>query len=274
MLHHLILGCGFLGSRLATRLVTRGDRVTTTTRHPAKAESLNQAGIEALTGNFDESDLRRELVSNAYDSITICVTNDSPSASHQQVYLSAAQLGIDAVKKHGAQRIHFVSTTGVYAAPTRGLVVVDESWPTDPVRPGSIASLMCENLLRQELPGQHHVYRLAGIYHSDRMPNLAKLESGESLPGRGEGWLNLIHADDAAAILEYATRTPPAFDILNVSDGQPVTRQEFYNALAERRGFSPPTFDATLEGRGGQKIVDNTALASWFPGDLRDPLAG
>lgn len=273
MSKHLILGCGFLGERLAEQLTAAEQQVVTSTRDSAKAQRLRQSGLLVQEGSFQDESVRRALQAEGpFESITVCVTNDSAEQSHQQVYLSATDLAIDLVKTTAQGRVHFVSTTGVYAPVKLDGVTVDETWPTAPSRPGATASLLCENRVRMFLPGQQNVFRLAGIYHPERLPNRAKLQAGDPIAGPADGWLNLIHADDAAAILAQAALDPPLFDILNVADGCPVTRAEFYGAVAQREHLAPPVFDNQSSGRGGKKWIDTDLLLSWYSGEFRDPL--
>ena len=44
----LIVGCGYLGRRMAARLLKGGERVIGTTRDPAKAAGLERVGVEPL----------------------------------------------------------------------------------------------------------------------------------------------------------------------------------------------------------------------------------
>src|SRR5262245_35137822 len=45
---NLIIGCGYLGSRVAALWRERGDRVLATTRQPAQADVFRKQGIEPL----------------------------------------------------------------------------------------------------------------------------------------------------------------------------------------------------------------------------------
>jgi nucleoside-diphosphate-sugar epimerase len=92
------------------------------------------------------------------------------------------------------------------------------------------------------------ILRLAGIYGPGRVPYLDKLRAGESLAVPSEGWLNLIHVDDAAAIVvaldQWAAANPITTgpEILCVSDSQPVVRGDHYRNIAKLIGVSDPRF--------------------------------
>jgi nucleoside-diphosphate-sugar epimerase len=86
---------------------------------------------------------------------------------------------------------------------------------------------------------------LAGIYGPGRVPFLNELRSAQPIPAPRAGFLNLIHVDDAAAVVVAAGRSP-AFDdgprVYCVSDGCPVVRGEFYCEVARQIGAPPPRF--------------------------------
>ena len=88
------------------------------------------------------------------------------------------------------------------------------------------------------------VLRLAGIYGPKRIPYLNKLQAGEPIPVVEQGWLNLIHVDDAASVVLAAEQIPLKTRLYCVSDGCPVIRGEYYREVAQRIGATPPTFVA------------------------------
>jgi nucleoside-diphosphate-sugar epimerase len=95
------------------------------------------------------------------------------------------------------------------------------------------------------------ILRLAGIYGPGRVPFIRELRAGEPIAAPATGWLNLIHVDDAADVVDGASKLPPFEDgprVYCVSDGQPVQRGEFYSEVARQIGAAPPRFvepDAT-----------------------------
>ena len=100
-------------------------------------------------------------------------------------------------------RFIYISTTGVYG--TAGGEWVDEETPPDPQRDGGRASLAAEQVLAAHpLGARSIILRLAGIYGPGRVPFLDKLRAGEPIPAPSAGYLNLIHVDDAAAVVVAA----------------------------------------------------------------------
>jgi nucleoside-diphosphate-sugar epimerase len=141
-------------------------------------------------------------------------------------------------------RVIYISTTGVYGS--GGGEWIDELTPPDPQRDGGRASLAAEKTLTDRPLGRNSIIlRLAGIYGPGRIPFLEKLRAAEPIPAPVDGYLNLIHVDDAASVVIAADTLEP-FDngprIYCVSDGHPVERGDYYREVARQIGAPPPSF--------------------------------
>jgi len=290
--HHFIFGCGFLGRVLARQWVAAGQSVWTTSRDPEKVAQLQAEGIHALPADHTQwAAFAQQTSWPVFRSITVCIGNDRRQGSdHQVIYQAAthaalllAQRGHDGslVAKADAlpspnttSRVLFVSTTGVYqtdATEAEAIPRVDEHWPVAAHRDGAAASLACEALLAGQTTVPYTLFRLAGIYSLQRIPNLSRLQNGQPIAGSGQGLLNLIHVEDAATILRQAAAEPPEWPVLNVADGHPIRRQAFYDHLAARYGCPPPQFTEEGGRTAGQKQIDTTRLQAWFRGPWQFP---
>ena len=172
-------------------------------------------------------------------------------------------------------RTIYISTTGVYG--TAGGGWVDESTPPDPRREGGKASLAAEEILRAHPLGKRSaILRLAGIYGPGRVPYLDILRAGEPIAAPSEGWLNLIHVDDAARIVVVMDRwlaernESDGPHVFCVSDGSPVVRSDYYAEAARLIGAPPPRFtappaDSPAAARAGaDRRVSNAKLRAWM----------
>jgi nucleoside-diphosphate-sugar epimerase len=85
---------------------------------------------------------------------------------------------------------------------------------------------------------------MAGIYGPGRVPLQGRLRAGEPIAAPHGGWLNLIHADDAAAVVLAAEQRDLAgFPlVINVADGVPVPRGDYYREIARQLGAPEPRF--------------------------------
>jgi nucleoside-diphosphate-sugar epimerase len=247
----LIVGCGYLGTRAARLWTAAGDVVWAVTRSTDRAQEFARQGIKPIVG--DVTDRGPLAALPAVESLLFAVGFDpAGGADLHEVYAGGLRRVLATVPA-STDRVIYISTTGAYGGGDGGWV--DESTPPDPHREGGRASLAAERVLAEHpLGGRSAVLRLAGIYGPGRVPHLDKLRAGEPLPVSAEGWLNLIHVDDAARIVVAAdtwlAHQPPgeAPHVFCVSDGFPVRRGEYYAEVARVLGAAPPRFVEPLAG--------------------------
>jgi nucleoside-diphosphate-sugar epimerase len=232
----LIIGCGYLGRRVASLWRARDERVFATTRSPGRAEELRQLGVEPVVGDVLDPDRLRGLP--AADTVVFSVGFDrSAGRPMRDVYVGGLGNVLAALPPPG--RFVYVSSTGVYGH--SGGEEVDEDAATEPAEESGRVVLEAERLLRQRLPAAV-VLRFAGIYGPGRLLRRQAVEAGEPLIGDPERWLNLIHVEDgAAAVLAAADHAPPGM-VCNVADDRPVRRRDFYTLLARLLGAPAPRF--------------------------------
>jgi nucleoside-diphosphate-sugar epimerase len=230
----LVVGCGYLGKRVAALWRAQGHRVFATTR--GRAEELRGLGLEPVVC---------DLVSGAglqglprAEAVAYCVGFDrGPGVTMRDVYVRGLENVLGCLPPPG--RLVYVSSTGVYGQ--RDGEEVDEGAATEPAEESGRVVLEAEGLLRRHLPGAV-VLRFAGLYGPGRLLRRQAVEAGEPLVGDPEKWLNLIHVEDgAAAVAAAAGRAGPGA-VLNVCDDRPVRRGEFYAELARLLGAPPPRF--------------------------------
>jgi nucleoside-diphosphate-sugar epimerase len=262
----LIFGCGYLGQRVATRWRASGAELYVVTRSTARAENFATRGYKPIVADVTRPETLEDLP--IADVILFALGYD-PSAGKpiHEVYAGGMRNVLGALPMRTG-RIIYISTTGVYG-PGSGQWV-DEHTPTDPQRDGGHASLAAEQTLAAHSLGFNSVIlRLAGIYGPLRVPFLNELFGGHPIPARGSGYLNLIHVDDAAMVVDAAANLP-RFDngpkTFCVSDGHPVLRGEYYAELARQIGAASPRFvepdpDSPRAARANaNRCVRNTRL--------------
>lgn len=260
----LIIGCGYLGLRVARRWRDAGDKVYVTTRSPSRAKELAAEGFETLIVDVTEPTSRDELP--IAETALFAVGYDRHAGhSIEDVYALGLKNILDALPKETG-RVIYISTTGVYGDSAGDWV--DEDSPCDPQRPGGKASLAAEEILgRYPLGERSIVLRLAGIYGPGRIPNQTALLAGEPIAVPTEGYLNLIHVDDATtAVLAAAAVEAPLPRRYLVSDGHPVRRAEYYTELARvlhapaPRFVEPPSDDSRAARAAADKRICNARM--------------
>lgn len=232
----LVLGCGYLGERVATLWHTAGHRVFATTRSEARADEFRERGWTPVV--CDVHDPPSLSAIPRVDAAAFALARDRASAkSMAEFYIG----GLHALLTHmppPAKWVH-VSSSSVYEQTDGGWV--DETSPTTPTETAGRVMLEAEGIVLQHRPDAM-VLRFSGIYGPGRWLRRQSIIAGEPIVGDAEKWLNLIHVDDgAAAVLAAAERGEPG-RIYNVCDDEPVRRRDFYTLMAERLGVPPPTF--------------------------------
>ena len=245
----LIFGCGYLGARVAERWHEAGEEVAVVTRSDGRAADFSCRGYKAIVADVRRAETLRHLP--AADTVLFAVGYDRTSSqSIHQVYAGSVQ-NVLAALPPDAGRFIYISTTGVYGP--AGGEWVDEETPPDPRRDGGRAALAAEQILTAHPLGKRSVIlRLAGVFGPGRIPFLNELRAGEPIPASSTGYLNLIHVDDAAAVVVAAAArdwgVAPATEdrprVYCVSDGRPVERGEYYREVARQIGAPAPTFVA------------------------------
>jgi len=262
----LIVGCGELGLRVARRWLAQGDRVVGITRSPARGELLAAAGLEPAVLDVTAADPGwPALLTSIGRPATVLWSvgfDRSGTASYHDVHVAGLGRLLDALASldtAGSTRVVFASSTGVWGDEQGG--VVTEATPTAPSREAGRILVAAEQLLAGHPAGPGTALRFAGLYGPGRLPRLADLRAGRPIAADPDSWLNLVHLDDAAAVVEAVADAAAPRGLYVVSDGRPVRRREWYGRLAKLAGGPPPAWDlAAPRSRGGDKRVDPAAM--------------
>jgi nucleoside-diphosphate-sugar epimerase len=248
---NLIVGAGYLGVRVANIWARAGVRVVATTRS-SWLEPIN--GLNTVNCDVTSAKSWAGLVAVVGEirSVVYAVGYDRTAGPDIHAVYATGLQNVLAALPSSVSRVIYISTTGVYGS--AGGEWVDELTPPDPQRDGGRASLAAEQVLAAHALGRRSaILRLAGLYGPGRVPHLDKLRAGEPIPAPAQGWLNLIHVDDAARIVVAADAwlaslsddeltAQPGPHIFCVSDGHPVTRSHYYSEVARVLGAPPPKF--------------------------------
>jgi nucleoside-diphosphate-sugar epimerase len=278
----LIVGCGYLGGRVARRWLAAGETVYAVTRSTQHAGVLAQEGVRPVVADVTRPESLTQLPPAA--TVLYSVAYDPASeTTRDEVYAGGLRAVLDALPTR-PDRVLLTSSTGVYGEAAGDWV--DENSPCRPTRDAGRAMLAAEAVLQgSRLSDRSIILRLAGLYGPGRIPRMADLLAGRPIEMTAQGYLNLIHVDDAAHLIVAAESraTPPRIYV--VADGQPVRRRDFYQHLAALLGLPAVTFTDPPPGdrsalRGGSdkrvrsaRIFENLAVALAYP-SYREGLAG
>lgn len=276
-MHALIVGCGYLGRRAAQSWLAAGDRVTALTRSATTAATLKSTGIEPIVGDVLDPATTARLP--AADVLLIALTHDPASGVSKRALLVDGVVNLVRELQARLGHVVYISSTSVYGQSDGSWV--DEDSPTEPTTEGGRLTLEAERALQAiccatESTCRLTILRLAGIYGPGRLiARIDQLRAGTPVAGSSDAWLNLIHVDDAVQCLAAAANGCHASQTILVSDDLPLTRGEFYSAIARELGAPPPTFDANAaEGRrtsGLNKRCRNARMHAELAIELKYP---
>jgi len=278
-MRRLIVGCGYLGQRVARAWLDAGDDVTALTRSEGNADRLSRMGVEPIVGDVLLPDTLSRLP--VADTLLYAVARGRRSdVSQRTLYVEGLSNVLRATRSR-VSRLIYISSTSVYGQSEGEWV--DEESACEPVRENGKACLEAEAVVWKFFPSDQatsgtgaNVLRLAGIYGPGRLTRrIDALRSAESVLDDPDAFINLIHIDDAVgAVLACEKRGRPGTTYL-VSDGNPILKREFYGLMADRLGAPEPTFSTDSKGSPEQfgKCCSNARLRDELMTELRFPTA-
>ena len=236
----LIVGCGDIGQRIASRLLAQGAAVTGVVQSAASAGVLRAAGIAPLQLDLDQPAMQWP----AAEAIYWCAPPPTQGVDDPRLKAALRQMPVP------AQGCLYVSTSGVYGD-CQGRWI-DEAEPLKPQTERGQRRLAAELHLRAwaaRTGGKTITLRVPGIYGPGRLP-LERLQKGLPIvKAEDSPWTNRIHADDLADAALLALTKGTAGAAYNVSDGAPTTMTDYFLRCAARLGLPPPPQLTLAEAR-------------------------
>jgi nucleoside-diphosphate-sugar epimerase len=239
MTNTLILGCGYIGRRLAHHYLGQGARVLGVVRTAESAAALAAEGIPALTldlaGVPGPEDIAALGLAGAQ------VFHLAPPPESGTLDLHTRHL-VEAFARGGdPARVVYISTTGVYG--DCGGDWVDEGRQVKPQADRALRRWDAEQTLghwRAGHGGTLVILRVAGIYGPGRLP-LERIRAGLPLVRPEEApWSNRIHADDLVTACISAMARGADGAVYNACDGSPSTMTDYFFQVADAAGLPRP----------------------------------
>ncbi|HEX3996757.1 MAG TPA: NAD(P)-dependent oxidoreductase [Acetobacteraceae bacterium] len=278
---------GVIGSRLIPRLVAAGHDVTAAVRSPERASDLAGAGARPVHVDlFDKSAVA--LAVHGQDAIINLATHlpDSMTAlfrpgawpENDRLRREASAGLVDAGINDGVPR--FIQESFALVYPGRGDEWIDETTELAPVRYNrTVADAEAAAERYTAAGGVGVVLRFGAFYGPDafQIRDFAQaLRYGWALlPSRPDAFISSISHDDAAAATASVLDVPAG--TYNVVDDEPLSRRDYFNALAQALGLKEPHllpgWTAVLFGSIGEMLarslrISNRKLrhaANWAP---------
>lgn len=251
-----IIGCGYIGSKVAAIWRKKGHHITATTRTPEKLPELSRLAQKGLIFKGDEEELIPLITNN--DAFLVAIAADNREHYHN-AYLQMAQLFRHLALEMDLPRILiYTGTTSVYGD-YHGRWVDEGS---ELLAKGEYGKILIEAettyLSLEELGWSVCVLRLAEIYGPGReLSKRIRQFTGHLLPGSGDHYTNMVHKDDCAAAIDYVLRHQLE-GIFNLADDEHPTRKALYDQVAEKFHLPKVKWDPTHIGlQSGNRRVSN-----------------
>jgi nucleoside-diphosphate-sugar epimerase len=245
MAYYLIAGAsGYVGSRLAERLLSRGHRVRGLVRTPDSdtVEALARQGMSVWTGDLT----RPESLVGVADGVDYVLNLTSRLAiengSVRRTYVDGNQHLIAACSRSRSVRA-YVFTSSVAPYGHAGDALVGEDHPVAPTYPlGEVLAEAERTILR--VAREHRfpaiILRCASIYGPGRDP-IDAVEAGiATIYGDGRNYVSHIHIADLLEVLERVPAEGQPGAIYNVGDDEPLRQYDLIAHVRQRLGMVPP----------------------------------
>lgn len=231
----IILGCGYVGARLARHSLEQGQSVLGLVRSAASVAQLTAAGIAARTTDLAQADWDGPALDGTHLFHLAPPPEQGVDDTHTRHLVTGfARLG-------QPRRLVYVSTTGVYGDCNGEWV--DETRPAQPMVDRAHRRWDAEQTLRRwsaDSGGELVILRVAGIYGPERLP-LERIRQGAPLVRIAESpYSNRIHVDDLVTVCLAAMERGINGAIYNVCDDQPSTMSEYFIQVADAAGLPRP----------------------------------
>jgi nucleoside-diphosphate-sugar epimerase len=246
-----ILGCGWLGTPLATRLLRQGFPVRGTTTQGEKVPSLKALGIEAYRLVVGEKGIEGPV--EAFLKGLHCLVVDIPPglrADPGSDFTSRASVLQRALSEYGVPHLVFVSSTSVFG---QGQGEVSEADEAIPDTESGRQLLEAEHLFLSDPNRLTQVVRPGGLLGPDRHP--VRVLSGREFQAGGNQRVNLIRREDLIEALTalISGAFPPG--IYHAVYPEYPAKRVYYTREAHALGVTPPLYAGPPGPPTGKQVL-------------------
>lgn len=237
-----ILGCGYVGLELGRQLAP-DHAVIGVRRSTEGCEKIERAGLDAVRADItDREDL--DSVPHADTLVFAASSGGRDADAAREVYIDGLRTVIEefGARTDAPDRLIYTSSTGVYGNHDGDWV--DAETEIEPTTEKTTVLAEAEHIAL-DVASQHGidgtVARFAGLYGPERY-RLSRYLDGPVT----EGYLNMVHRDDAAGALAFLLAADAARGgTVLVADDEPADKWEFADWLANECGVSHPEKQTT-----------------------------
>jgi nucleoside-diphosphate-sugar epimerase len=253
----VILGCGYVGTRLSRALLADGHAVRACARNVGRLQPLAELGAQLFQVDGAK---RRSFGPPLYGAPDLNVVFSIPPLPGSPPGATIARAA-EAAQAAGAKSFIYLGSTAVYGETPSGDIVDEETAValSDPEAAARVAEESAVETAR--LSGLHTVIlRLAAIYGPGRGVR-ERLKKGDyQLIDDGIHWFSRVHVDDLVGVIRTAADRAPRGARYCVADDRPSTQREYTEWLCTRMGLPMPPSVASLAPGAKRRPVRNRKI--------------
>lgn len=256
-----ILGCGWLGSPLATALIATDFSVKGSTTSQEKLSILEENKIQpffVILSGVEGSLHENEIIGNMdvfLENSEVLIIDIPPKlrGNTTENFVAKIKTLIPFIEKSSVTKVLFVSSTSVYAD---DLSMVNEKTIPKPETEGGKQLLEAEKLLQNNKNFETTILRFGGLIGEDRHP--IKFLAGRENIENPDGAINLIHQKDCIGIILKIIEINSWNQIFNAVTPFHPTREEYYTQKAIELNLIVPKFNKEKPSVG--KVISSEKL--------------
>ncbi|ARN78258.1 hypothetical protein BST97_09790 [Nonlabens spongiae] len=246
-----ILGCGWLGKALGSKLVNSGFSVKGTVRKKEDFAQLEKLNIQPYQVELTPDKINGEI-DGFLNGLNQLVFSLPPGTRKNPEYNFSGSINLlmDAIKPYGLNRILFVSSTSVFEG-REGNPKYDENSIPNCSSASAQQLIQAENII-QKSGFQSIILRSGGQIGQDRHP--VKYLAGRKGLSNPDAPVNLVSQDYLIELMTklISAKNPPK--IIHAISEPHESRKDYYSRIARERNLEIPEFDGS-RGNAGKKIV-------------------
>lgn len=227
-----IIGCGWLGKKLAEVLIANGHKVYGSTTSPERIAELQASKIDVFLLNKEKPVIPDEV---RYDTDFVIITvppfnRENPRAYGEYIGEIAGQFEDEVIQI-------FTSSIGIYP---KAAGEYDENYVFSSEEKNAL--YWAESAIRRT--NEHCVIlRLGGLFGSDRHPIHSIVKRGTV--SNPDGVINFVHRMDVIRFIQLILIDEWAEDTFNLVYPDYPKRIDYYSACAQHFGYEIPTAESS-----------------------------
>jgi nucleoside-diphosphate-sugar epimerase len=268
-----ILGCGYIGTRIARAALAEGRTVRVCSRSTGRLAVLGDAGAQVKFLDASTPKTFTAALSGMADATVVYSIPPVTTLPPRHAMGAALQAAYGA----GASCFIYFSSCGLYGDSPDNDAWVDEDTP---VTPDAAMHNIESDELEISASGFDRlrtvILRLAPVYGPGRGVRERMTKGQYSILEDGRHVTSRIHVDDLVRIVAAAEQHAPSKAVYLVGDDQPVTQGEYAAWLSQRLGLAmPPSRQIVEPGKARvphrNRRIRNARLKQELHVELRYP---